>query len=123
MTVSAGQQKDSVVHIHVFILPRAALPSRLPHDSEQSLLGYTVGPCWLSTLNTAACTCPSQTPLNYGEKIAVVARWPLGPFTAALRVVPTVPSSGQNLSTPAIQRGSQGPGSEGCIGIGVFVFV
>ena len=74
------------------------------------------------------CTCPSQTPLNYGEKTALVARRPLGPFTAALRVVATVPSSGQKSlhtvpASPAIRRGSQGPGSEGCADIGVCVFV
>ena len=90
MTVSAGQQKDSVVHIHVFVLPQTPLPSRLPRNSEQSFLCYTVGPCWLSTLNTALAVCSTcvymsiPNPLNYGEKTAVVARWPLGPFIAAL---------------------------------------
>ena len=31
------------------------------HNIEQSSLCYTVGPCWLSILNTAVCTCQSQT--------------------------------------------------------------
>ena len=35
----------------------------LLQDIEQSSLCYTVGPCWLSILNTAVCTCPSQTPI------------------------------------------------------------
>ena len=99
MIVSGEQQRDPAIHKHVSILPQTPLRSRLPQNIEQSSLCYTVGPCWLSTLNTAACTCPSQTPLNSGEKTALVARWPLGPFTAGLRVVATVPSSGQTLST------------------------
>jgi len=45
----------------VSILPQTPLPSRLPHNIEQSSLCYRVGPCWLSILNTVACTCPSQT--------------------------------------------------------------
>ena len=51
--VSGGQQRDSAIHIHVSTLPQTPFPSRLPHD--------TVGPCWLSILNIAVCTCPSQT--------------------------------------------------------------
>ena len=38
--------------------PQSLLPSRLPYDIEQSSMCYTVGPCWLSILNTAACTWP-----------------------------------------------------------------
>ena len=56
------QQRDSSVHINVSILPQAPLPYRLPQDTEQSSMYYTVGLCWLSILNTAVCTCPSQTP-------------------------------------------------------------
>ena len=33
-------------------LPQTPLPSRLLHNIEQSSLCYTVGPCWLSILNT-----------------------------------------------------------------------
>ena len=39
--------------IHVFILPKTPLLSRLPHNIEQSSICYTIGPCWLSILNTA----------------------------------------------------------------------
>ena len=53
--VSGTQQSDSVVHIHVSILPQTPLPSRLPHNIEQSSQCYTVGPCWLSILNIAVC--------------------------------------------------------------------
>ena len=50
MIVSGGQ-RDSAVHTHVSILPQIPLPSRLPHNTEQSSLCNTVGPCWLSILN------------------------------------------------------------------------
>ena len=56
------QQRDSAVHIQVSILPQTPLPSRLPHNIEQSSMCYTVGPYWLSILNIAVCTCPSKTP-------------------------------------------------------------
>ena len=42
--ISGGQQRDSVIHINVSILPQTPLPSRLPHNFEQSSLCYTVGP-------------------------------------------------------------------------------
>ena len=61
--VSGGQWRDSAIPIHVSILPKSPFLSRLPHNTEQSSLSCTVGPCWLSILNTV-CTCPSQTP-NY----------------------------------------------------------
>ena len=53
VTVSGAQQRDSVIRMHVSILPQTPLPSRLPHNIEQSSLCYTVGPCWLSFLNIA----------------------------------------------------------------------
>ena len=36
--VSGGQQRDSVIHIHVSILSQTPLPSRLPHHTEQSFI-------------------------------------------------------------------------------------
>ena len=36
-------------------------PVFLPGESHGQRC-YTVAPCWLSTLNIAVCTCPSQTP-------------------------------------------------------------
>ena len=51
------------MHMHVSTLPQTPLPSRLPRNIEQSSICYTVGPCWLSVLNTAICTCPFQA--NY----------------------------------------------------------
>ena len=37
--VSGEQQRDSAIYIHVSILPQIPLPSRLPHNTEQSSLG------------------------------------------------------------------------------------
>ena len=62
MIVSDAQLSDSAMHKHVSVLSQAPLPSRLPHKIEQSSLCYSVGPCWLSILNIAVCTCQSQTP-------------------------------------------------------------
>ena len=59
--VSGAQQSCLAIHIHVSILPQFPLPSRQPRDVDHSSLCYTVGPCWLSLLNTGVCTCPSQT--------------------------------------------------------------
>ena len=38
MIVSGGLQRDSAIYIHVSILPQTCLPSRLPHNIEQSSL-------------------------------------------------------------------------------------
>ena len=62
MIVSGGQQRDST-NTYTWIHS----PSNTPHihgaqSVEQSSLCYTVGPCWLSILNTAVCTWLSQTP-------------------------------------------------------------
>ena len=48
--VSDEQQRDSIIHMHVSILPQTPLPSRLAYNIEQSSMCYTVGPCWLSLL-------------------------------------------------------------------------
>ena len=60
--VSGVQENDLVIHIHVSILFQVLFPFRLLQSIEQSSLCYTVGPCWLSILNIAVCTCRSQTP-------------------------------------------------------------
>ena len=54
--VSGVQQSDSVIHIHISILFQILFLFRLLHNTEQSFLCYTVGPCWLSILNIAVCT-------------------------------------------------------------------
>ena len=54
------QWMDSAIQTYVSILLQI-LPSSLPHNTEQSSLCYTVGPCWLPILNIAVCTCGSQT--------------------------------------------------------------
>ena len=48
---------------HVSFLPQTPLPTRLPCNIEQSPLCSTAGPCCLSILNVAVCTCPSQLSL------------------------------------------------------------
>ena len=60
--ISGEQQRDSAIHIHASILPQTPLPPRLPHNTEQRYLCYTVGTCWLTILNIAECTCLFQTP-------------------------------------------------------------
>ena len=59
--VTDEQQRDSVIHVHVSILPQTPLPSKLPHKFEQSSLCFREGPCCLSILNIAVCASPSQT--------------------------------------------------------------
>ena len=44
--VSGMQQSDSVIHVSVPF--QILCPSRLLHNTEQSYLCYTVGPCLLS---------------------------------------------------------------------------
>ena len=48
--LSSVQQSNSATHIHASILPQTPLPSRLPHNIEQSSLCYAVSPCQLSIL-------------------------------------------------------------------------
>ena len=60
--VSGEQWRDSAIHSHVSVLLQTPLPSRPPQNMGQSSLRHTVGPPWLSILNTGACACPSQTP-------------------------------------------------------------
>ena len=60
--VSGGQQRDST-NTYMWIHSRSNTPHI--HGAQsigQSSLCYTVGPCWLSILNTAVCTWPSRTP-------------------------------------------------------------
>ena len=40
--VSGGQPRDSDIHTHVSIFPQTPLPSRLPHNFEQSSLPCAV---------------------------------------------------------------------------------
>ena len=61
MLVSGVEQSDSVIHMHVSVLFQILFPFRLLQNTEQSSLCYTVGPCLLSILNIAVCTCQSQS--------------------------------------------------------------
>ena len=51
--VHGEQWRDSVIYIHVSILPPTPIPSRLPHNTEQRSLCYPVDACWLSILNSS----------------------------------------------------------------------
>ena len=60
--VSGGQQRDST-NTYMWIHSRSNTPHiHTAQSIGQSSLCYTVGPCWLSILNTAVCTWPSRTP-------------------------------------------------------------
>ena len=59
--VSGEQRTNSAIRIPASILSQMPLPSRLPHNIEQSSMCHIVGPSWLPILNTAVCTCPFQT--------------------------------------------------------------
>ena len=59
--VTDEQKRDSVIHVHVSVLPQTPLLSKLSHSFEQSSLCFREGPCCLSILNTAVCTSSSQT--------------------------------------------------------------
>ena len=60
MKVSDEQERDSAIHTYVGyvdgFLPQTSLPTRLPHNVEQSSMCWTVGPCWVSVLNIAVWT-------------------------------------------------------------------
>ena len=45
MFVSSGQQGDSVIHIHVFVLFQVLFPFRLSWNIGPSSVCNTVGPC------------------------------------------------------------------------------
>ena len=65
VTVSGGQQRDSAKHIHVSILPQTPLPSRLPHNTEQSFLCCTVGPCYNSVYMSIPNSLTTQFPPSF----------------------------------------------------------
>ena len=47
------------MHTHMSLLPQSPLPSRLPHNIEQSSTSYTVGPCWLSMYSSVYMPIPN----------------------------------------------------------------
>ena len=53
---SGVQQSDSAIHILGSTLFQVLFLFTLLHNTEQSSLCYTVGPCWFSILNIAVCT-------------------------------------------------------------------
>ena len=48
VVIDSGEQwRDSVIHINVFLLLQAPIPSRLPHNTEQSFMCSIEDPCCL----------------------------------------------------------------------------
>ena len=54
-------QQSAQWYIHVFVF-QILFPFRLLQNIEQISLCGTEGPCWLSILNVAVCTCPAKLP-------------------------------------------------------------
>ena len=64
---------------------KSSLPSGLPHSPEQSSTSYTVGPCWLSVLNSSVRVLPKLPVYNVGgESIHVDGR--PSPFVPHLKL-------------------------------------
>ena len=62
--VSGVQQSGPVTHTCVSVLFQILFPFRSSQNVEPPSLRWTAGPCWLSVLNTAVCTCPPQIPVS-----------------------------------------------------------
>ena len=60
--VSAVQQSESVIHIHISTLFKILFPYRSLQSIEQCSLCYTVGAYQLSILYVVVCICQSQSP-------------------------------------------------------------
>ena len=61
VVVSSEQQRDSAIRIHVSIVPQTPpIQADIQHWVEFHVLEVCL--YWLSTLNIAVCTWPSQTP-------------------------------------------------------------
>ena len=54
------QVYSKVIQLYIYMYLFCLFPFRLLYTIQQSSLYYTIGPYWLSILNTAVCTCPSQ---------------------------------------------------------------
>ena len=91
---SQADSKGPQPHIHVSLLPQTPLPSRLPHNTEQSALCWTVRPFWLSILNTAACTGPFPPFFVFIFWWCPVICWILVPQTG----INPVPAAGEGQS-------------------------
>ena len=99
--VSDEQRRDSAIHIHVSILPQTPIPSRLPHNIQQSCLCCTVDPCWLSILNIAGCIC-----LIFSSICLILT---VLTNLSEMSIHPSLPTqSGVTSSYPTL-RGARGP--------------
>ena len=66
--VPGEQQSNSAVHMPPSILPPTPLPSRLPHNTEQSSLCSTVGPCHTEWSKSDREKIPYDTPYMWKLK-------------------------------------------------------
>ena len=58
-----GEQQWGLSHTYTCVHSTPNSPLfRLSYSIDQSSMCHLVGPCWLSILNIAVCTCPFQTP-------------------------------------------------------------
>ena len=92
--VSGEQRGDSATHIHAPFSPK--LPTHLNRHITLSRFPcaiYAVGPCWLSILNTAVCTYPSQTPNYPFPPSSPPPPWPWQPEVCCLSLWVSVLSS------------------------------
>ena len=46
--IVSGEWRGTQPYMYKYLFSLIPLPSRLPHNIEQSSTGYTIGPCWLS---------------------------------------------------------------------------
>ena len=73
--VPGGQQRDSAIYIHVFILPQTPplIQAAVSHGAELPV--DTGGPWWSPILNIAVCTSWSQNPSL--SPPTILPHWPL----------------------------------------------
>ena len=79
VVIVSGEQFQPCIYMYPFS-PKLPSPSRLPRDIEQGSMCYTVGPCWLSILNTALCTCQFYAsysfpqPYSWASQVVLVVK-------------------------------------------------
>ena len=88
VVVSSEQQRDSAIHIHVSILPKTSLPSRLSHNTEPSSMLYNrsllvihfkYSSVSMSIPNSLTVPSPSSFPLitvsSFSKSVSLFVLW------------------------------------------------
>lgn len=79
--VLGGQQRDSVIHIRVFVLFQILLPFRLLQNIEQRSLCYTVtGPCWFSWITVRLSHFALETNQNHSVVFEIAPTYCISDF-------------------------------------------